>query len=353
MPLTSILNTLVLGQEVPLHRVAMALRELWADESAGTRASLMNFAIYSEDANSLERNTELLAALTQEHSCRALLILNLPGTADIPQTRAWVTAHCQLNNGKKSVCCEQLSFIFEGGNADQVRNTIFAHLDSDLPLVVWWQGELTERLDERFISVIDSLIIDSSQWSDPARSLQRVLEMQASDTARFSLSDLAWMRSHFIRVALASACQSAPVLADLPKVNTLKVTYGPGHRMSACMLAAWIGVQLKCSLSPAGGLVLDRQNGSSIKISLTESESPCPLQKLELSGADLTISINREPQSCFVHASVDHPHFQRDNVQPADQGQDVDLIGEQLSRLGGTTRYFEVAPLLLALLKRL
>ena len=60
MPL---LDTAMLGQEVPLPQVTKALRALWADEAGKTRASLMNFVIYSEDPTSLERNTQLLEYL--------------------------------------------------------------------------------------------------------------------------------------------------------------------------------------------------------------------------------------------------------------------------------------------------
>ena len=345
MPALAI-DTSILGQEVPIAKVASALRELWADESVKTRASLINFAIYSEDPTSLEANTELLASLTREHACRSILILNVPGEPK-PQTTAWITAHCQLYEGKRSVCCEQLSFVIDGGSADQVRNTIFAHLDSDLPLVVWWQGELTDRLDERFLAVIDSLIIDSRQFSKPAQSLRRVLDARASRTSQFVLSDLAWMRSHFMRTSLATACQSAKVLANLSNVNRLAVTHAPGHRLSAQMLAAWIGTQLKCSvLSPSA---LQMPGGGKIAIELTEGAQSCPLQTLEMSGHGLSISIKRDPNSCFAHTTQSHADQQRSVMMPADFADDADLIGEQLSRLGGLTRYFDMMPILLAM----
>ena len=346
------LDTAVLGQEVPLNRVDQALRELWSDEDTSkTRASLMNVAIYSEDANSLERNTRLLGEITQQHSCRSLLIVNVP---DAPKhtARAWVTAHCQLYDGKRSVCCEQLSFMMEGGTADSIRNFVFAHLDSDLPLTVWWQGELTERLDERFYSVIDSLIIDSSQWADPGASLRRVLAARDSRTSRFTLSDLSWMRSRFMRLALAGSCHDAMVLAELPKVNALKITHGIGHRMSALMLAAWIGTQLDCRLAKGAGLHFERYGGATIDVTLVQSESTCPLQALELTGPDVAISNCRDPQSCFIRSKMDHAHHQRDEVQPAGNSDDGDLIADQMGRLGGTTLYFEMLPLLQAMLKK-
>ncbi len=346
------IDTTVLGQEVPLNRIDKALRELWSDDDTSkTRASLMNVAIYSEDATSLERNTRLLGEITEQHSCRALLIVNVP---DAPKqtARAWVTAHCQLYDGKRSVCCEQLSFLMEGGTADSIRNFVFAHLDSDLPLIVWWQGELTERLDERFYSVIDSLIIDSSQWSDPGGSLQKVLSARGSRTARFSLSDLSWMRSRVMRLALAAACNDAMVLAELPKVNQVKIIHGAGHRVSALMVAAWVGTQLKGRLAEDQSLRFERDGGAAIEVIIEESAQACPLQSLELSGPDVSISVSRDPQSCFIRSKMDHAHHCRDEVQPAGTTDDGELIADQMGRLGGTTLYFEMLPLLQAMLKQ-
>src|SRR4029078_641100 len=85
----------VLGQEVPLGRVDKALKDLWGKDEARTRASLMNFAIYSEDPGTIESNTRLLEEITSEHACRGMLLLALPGGQ--PHARAWITAHCQLH----------------------------------------------------------------------------------------------------------------------------------------------------------------------------------------------------------------------------------------------------------------
>ncbi|MEZ0386857.1 MAG: glucose-6-phosphate dehydrogenase assembly protein OpcA, partial [Verrucomicrobium sp.] len=207
----------ILGQEVPLGRVDKALKELWGADNARTKASLMNFAIYSEDPASLEKNTALLADITQEHACRGLLILALPGQGPA-RARAWITAHCQLHEGHKSVCSEQISFVLEGGNLDQVRNIVFAHLDSDLPLVCWWQGDLTESFSERLYSVFDLLFVDSSTWTQAARDLATLKEAQGQKTARFRSYDLSWLRSHLFRTALASCFQSAVAIGELQRL---------------------------------------------------------------------------------------------------------------------------------------
>ncbi len=342
-----ILDTSILGQEVPLKDVDKAVRALWADESAGkTRASLMNFAIYSEDPLTLERNTHLLSEITREHSCRALLILNEPGESE-HLTRAWVTAHCQLSNGKSSVCCEQLSFVIQGGHADSVRNVMFSHVESDLPLVVWWQGELTERLDERLYSVLDGLIIDSSKWAEPGKNLRTLMAARGSRTARFTLGDLSWMRSHVIRLSLAAAFQNAALLAALPQMNSLRVVHAKGSRAGALLLAAWVGTQLSAKLgSTDGRMYFLRPHGSEIAVLLEEgAEAGCTLQSLQLCGPNVSVLVSREGDSGFVHAVSENCGRAREDMQPALRDSDADLIVDQLSRFGGTTRYYEALPL--------
>jgi glucose-6-phosphate dehydrogenase assembly protein OpcA len=277
----SLLATEILGQEVPLHRVNPALRELWrAEDTNKTRASLMNFVIYSEDGEQLDDNTQALGEITQEHACRAILLLN---DENVEQSRAWVTAHCQLYDGKRSVCCEQLSFALKEAGADVVSNIIFSHLESDLPLIVWWQGELGQSFDDRLYTVMDGLIIDSASWSQPQQSFMALSAALADKTAHFALADLAWMRTHSLRNALATACHDSRVLAELHKVNELVVTHAPGARLSALLYAAWVGTQLKCT--PAGkALRLQRQNGADIKLSLIEGTAGCSLQAAELKG---------------------------------------------------------------------
>jgi glucose-6-phosphate dehydrogenase assembly protein OpcA len=344
------LDTSLLGEEVPLAKLGKAVRSLWAEENGAgkTRASLMNFAIYSEDLTSLEANTHLLASIARENACRALLILN-DATAEETTTRAWITAHCQLYDGKRSVCCEQLSFLMTGGTADRVRNVVFSNLESDLPLVLWWQGELSDRLDERFCSVIDGLIVDSSHWQDAGSTMQRVLAARENRKTHFTLGDLSWMRSHVMRVTLAAAFQNQTLLAALPSMDKLMITHAPGYRAAGLLVAAWIGKQLHCTFrSQDGKMIFERQSGSPITIELMEGEANgCPLQALELSGAEGSVAVTRECGSGFVHARTMQGAAASEEVQPAPRDNDADLIVDQLSRFGGTTRYFEVMPLFL------
>lgn len=339
----STLATEVLGQEVPVSRVNAALRELWrAEDTNKTRASLMNFVIYTEDAEQMNENTAALADITREHSCRAMLLLN---HATAGEARAWVTAHCQLYDGKRSVCCEQLSFMLPKATADGVANVIFSHVESDLPLIVWWQGELGQVFEERFYSVMDGLIIDSCRWQDAGAGFARLNAALHGRTTRFALADLAWMRSHTLRTGLATACQDPRVLGALPEVNTLRITHAAGARVTALLFAAWVGTQLGCV--PADrSLQLLRGEGSDIQVELVEGGTGCSLQSVELSAPGMSVSLGREPGSRFVRAITQQGGHLREDLLPADYQTDAELITDQLSRLGGTTRYQQVLPLL-------
>ncbi len=64
-----------LGQPVEIGKIHKELKKLWQEgEGAMTRASLINLAIYSEKPGSLERNTQLIVRITENHACRALVI---------------------------------------------------------------------------------------------------------------------------------------------------------------------------------------------------------------------------------------------------------------------------------------
>ncbi len=334
----------ILGQEVPLDQMDRALKELWGKDEARTRASLMNFAIYSEDALAIAANTKLLEEITQEHACRGMLLLALP--ADKPNSRAWITAHCQLHDGHKSVCSEQVSFLLEGGSMNQVRNIVFAHLDSDLPLVCWWQGNLTANFSERFYSVMDMLFIDSSKWSNPTRDFATLQQALSQTTARFRVYDLSWLRSHLFRTALASCFQDSMAVAELPNLRRIEITHSSGHRLAGLLIAAWIAVRMKCKLDTSGGIKFITAEGNVIVVSLREGTGDEALLGITLASDRATFTVSRSCGAAFVCTKVVIGDYSHEEMLPADRVPDSEIISEQLSRLGGQSLYIQMVPML-------
>lgn len=343
----------ILGQEVPLGQVDKALKQIWESDEAKTRASLMNFAIYSECPGDLERNNKLLEQITSEHSCRALLILRVPEQDGGPRARAWINALCRPYQGKQVVCSEQISFVLEGGDPAQLQNIVFAHLDSDLPLVVWWQGDLTSNFEERFYSEIDRLFIDSAQWHDPAEEFAMLEDAYHGETSDFEVHDLEWTRSHFFRAALASCFQDAVALQKLPRLEEIEITHGAGHRIAALLLAAWVAARMGCALDrKAKGIHFTKPGGGAITLALRTGDAGPPLQALVLKGPGLRAEVARDADSPFVQVCGTCGAHVHEEMLPADAEGEADLVSGQLSRAHGTSLFIEMVPMLRAMLRK-
>lgn len=324
-----------LGQETPVSAIGASLRALWASNEAMTKASLMNFAVYSEQPGSLEANTSLIEAVTREHACRAILIAARPSDEEA-RVRAWITAHCQISGaGGKSVCSEQVAFEVSGRLRDALRNIVFAHLESDLPLVFFWQGDFSDQWEPHLYRRIDRLVVDSTTWSDPAAQVQRLRAAWRDSGARFVVLDVAWMRIFPFRQALAGAFDTALAKASLCHLNALTITHAPGHRVTAALFASWIAYKAGWSLDPEERRFIEA--------------GEAPLSRLEMTGnGDCRITITREPDARFLHVCVRAGGTEATQVSPVGSDDLAILVSERLSRGGNTPLYFKLWRQLLA-----
>jgi glucose-6-phosphate dehydrogenase assembly protein OpcA len=193
-----------LGLQVKLGEIDKELKKLWQEsEGAMTRASLINLALYSEEPESLEKNTQLVAKITEDHACRALVIF-ADSSAKENRVEAWINAHCHVTHtGSKQVCSEQLSFWLQGPCAKLLPSIVFSHVDSDLPLYLWWQGEFKDPMDPQLWEWVDRLIYDSQTWQNFADQLRLIETAQSEARQRIVLCDLNWTRLDKIRFAVA------------------------------------------------------------------------------------------------------------------------------------------------------
>src|SRR6266705_5536178 len=120
-------ETYSLGIPVDVGEIDQELKKLWREsEGAATRASLMNLAVYSEAPGSLNSNTQLMARITEDHACRAIVI-EADCRAKENSVDAWISAHCHVSHvGSKQVCSEQISFLLKGGCTTLLPNIVFS-----------------------------------------------------------------------------------------------------------------------------------------------------------------------------------------------------------------------------------
>ena len=336
----------VLGKPVEIGSIALELKKLWEEDEAATNASLMNLVVYSEKANSLVENSEAVVALTREHACRAILV-EMARKAPVSEVEAWVTAHCHLAHGRKTVCCEQLSFLLKGKALGRMRNTLFANLNSDLPLVFWWQGELSDLFQERLYQLVDRLIFDSSEWAEVKAGYERLQRAVEDSHCRMGVQDLAWTRTYHFRLGVAGLFDDSIAQKMLTRVTQVRVTGQSAHWTSSWMVVAWLAVQAGWSLQSFEGddFTFVRSDGGKVVVSCFHDDSGPPLQLVELSDGEALVSVSRRADDAYLNLLLDSPGHIVRQITPSDQDEQVALVAEQLSRGGKNSLFRKVWPM--------
>lgn len=248
------LETFTGGTEtaVDVAGIERQLHELWqlASESDGgqiTRASLFNLVAYTETDTGRDHASEVISELTSRHPCRAIVLL---ANADEPvdELSASITAHCHLaGGGGKQVCCEQISIRASGKSVAHVGAAVLPLLESDLPTVVWWQGNFLLRPDslKRLSTVADRIFFDTSLWPD-ARQHLAALSRTMEALRGTSFADLSWTRLGLWRRLTAEAFDEPHCQTMLPAIRSVEILHGcgPGAQLRALLLASWFAAQV-------------------------------------------------------------------------------------------------------------
>lgn len=346
---STLINMTTLGAEVPLGSINKELKALIDNDTSRTNACMMNFAVFTENANHLEANSAQIAELTRNHSCRALSVA-LDRHADERSITSWVTAHCNMSNGKKSVCCEQLSFLLKGYVSGRLRNTVFANLNSDLPLIFWWQGELTDVFEPRLYTLIDRFIFDSEEWSDPKTNYAKLRAAADDVQRRFVIQDLAWTRSYFMRLAFAAIFDEATAESEFSQLNSVSIQVGEGYRTTGLLLLAWLARQAGWTLTDKteSHYAFTSSEGVEISAHLSE-EGDIPLAELGVASESASFLVQQQAGDDYLTQVISCPHGTHQLTSSAGSTIPVDLVADQLSRGGKNALLLKTLPLFLEL----
>jgi len=321
------------GLPVEIGRIDREFKRLWQEgEGAATRASLMNFAVYCHGADCMRQTTEVIAQLTQDHACRAILIAQDPNTPG-SGVQAWISAHCHVSRaGAKQLCCEQISFLIGRDGQALIPNIVFSHLDSDLPLVLWWRGDLPADTEDQLWTWVDRLLFDSQGWTEPGDQFQLLRTSIIPASPRMTLCDLNWARSLYLRQAVAQLFDHPEHAAELGGVDGLNIVHGPGMRTTAMLLAGWVAAQLQWRLDgaePNGIRYLDAR-GNRVTVTLRE-EAGKAIGSVELRAGETSFLVSHREGSEFLYADV-HLSGNREThcLMPGGKEDLVALLNEEL-----------------------
>jgi glucose-6-phosphate dehydrogenase assembly protein OpcA len=326
-----------LGVAVELDKIGQELKKLWEkSEGAMTRASLVNLAIYSEEPGSLEKNTQLIAKITENHACRAIVI-----EADCkgPENRvgAWISAHCHVSRaGSKQVCSEQISFLLQGPCTALLPSIVFSHLDSDLPFYLWWQDEFREPMDPQLWAWVDRVIYDSQTWKDFRAQLHLVETAEQEARQRIVLCDLNWTRLDKVRFALAQFFDHPASHHHFSKIKKVRIDFASGFRSTAILFAGWLAAQLNwhAAKTTADKVQFIGPANRQIDIELRERHGE-PIREIALETSEVEFLVTHAECGDLLEISRRKSGEKRiPQLMPAGKNDPVSLMSEELMRGG-------------------
>ena len=332
-----------LGLPVEIGKIDKELKKLWREgEGAMTRASLINLAIYSEKPGSLEKNTQLISRITENHACRALVI-GVDRESKENRVDAWINAHCHLTRaGSKQICSEQISFLLEGPCTKFLPSIVFSQLDSDLPLYLWWQDDFPEPMDPQLWAWIDRLIFDSQSWKSFDKQMHLVETAQQEAKQRIVLCDLNWTRLDKVRYAIAQFFDHPTSHHHFSKMESISVDFAPGFKSTAILLIGWLAAQLNWKTNQQqmnGSCRFLDANKRKIDIELRERSGP-PIGEVVLNSSEVRFCVT--PAKCGDLLEICRSSESESAVpqmMPAQSNDPVDLMTQELLR-GGPHRVY-------------
>ncbi len=327
-----------LGLAVKTDEIDKELKKLWAEsEGSMTRASLINLAVYNEAPGSLEKNTQIIAKIAENHACRAIVI-GADCKAKENRLEAWLSAHCHVSRaGGKQICSEQLSFRLEGPCTNLMPSIVFSHLDSDLPFYLWWQDEFHDPMDPQLWEWVDRLIYDSQTWSSFAAQMGLVETAQQEARQRVVLCDLNWTRLDKIRFALAQFFDHPASHHHFGKIESARIDFASEFRSTAVLLAGWLAAQLNWRAEKTkteNKLRFYDSSGRKIDIQLREHAGP-PIDQIILNSDRVEFVV--APAKCgdLLEVSRGKPGEKRmPQLVPAQGNDPVALMSQELLRGG-------------------
>jgi glucose-6-phosphate dehydrogenase assembly protein OpcA len=242
---------------VNAHTIEKRLADIWreeqeSEERAVTRAALWNVVAHTWTGEQQARASTVLGRASASVPQRTIVIRANPrGEGEMS---SWISANCHLvGGGDQQVCSEEVSIVASGERVHHVPPLVKSLLLPDMPVAVWWLGELPrehEEYVETLLEPADRLIVDSAQF-DSAEELELVSRI--ADQTTTAPADLNWARIEEWRAATAMLFDPPSMRPQLREIQKVRVLSGGGtsfgDRSEAILYGAWIQTQLRVNLA--------------------------------------------------------------------------------------------------------
>jgi glucose-6-phosphate dehydrogenase assembly protein OpcA len=309
-------------QKVDVASIERQLAELWRAEKqdgerAVTRAALWNVVAHTVTAEAHAHATEVLSRASAKVPQRTIVVEADPhGSDDIA---SWISANCHLVGGGRQVCSEEVVIKASGARIHHVPPLVSALLLPDMPVAVWWLGDLPDEHDyvELLLDPADRLIVDSSHFKDAA-DLELVSRIGEQTTT--APADLNWTRLDEWRAATAALFDPPAMRARMQNIRRLRVISGGdgsfGATAEALLYVAW----------------MTAQTGTEIAFELASHGQEPGIGAMEIHFDDSVASIRQDRERGVVVANADGVETSVDTITRSLARESEDLIVRLLKR---------------------
>jgi len=351
------------GEELPVDSssIEKTLTELWRTkkdgDSAVTRAALWNVVAHTTTSAHQSQASEVLSRASAAVPQRTIIIRADPAAP--AEMTSWISANCHLIGEGKQVCSEEIAIVAGGERVQRVPPLVAALLIPDMPLALWWMGDLPDgnaAYVESLLEPADRLIVDSA-WFDSPADLALVARLAANTTTL--PADLNWIRLDEWRAAAAAVFDPPAMRPRLKQIRAVKIVANGqitpyfGDQIESLYFASWLSVQLGHEVGEEG-----KVEGAAGAIDYRFETRPAPrvdgIATIEISFTDGGSSlIQRDGQRGVITTNVGGIVSVPDGITRTLARQTHELIVRQLKQPEGDRMLLKVLPLAARLARRI
>jgi glucose-6-phosphate dehydrogenase assembly protein OpcA len=350
---TAVTDDLESEHPVDVAQIERSLADLWRNEKDGdhaiTRAALWNVVAHTSSSEHHAQASEVLGRASAAVPQRSIVIQ--ADAAAPPAMSSWISANCHLVGGGKQMCSEEIAIVAGGDRIHRVPPLVNALLLPDMPVAVWWMGDLPnehEEYVETLLEPADRLIVDSSCFDSP-RDLELVSRVAARTTT--IPADLNWVRLEEWRAATASVFDPPHMRGRLSMIRRVRVVAGAkeenffGDAIESLLYAGWLMAQAGEEAEESVDYRFERR---------MQSSDMGQIAFVEIVFEDgSAASISRDRERGVLMMNVDGTVSVPESVTRTIAKQTDTLIVRQLKQSSGDRVFVKALPLAAKLAKRL
>ncbi len=303
-------------KEIPLTDVERSIAALWQSTSrSDAHASAFTLVAFCATPDELPRARAALPAVVSAHPCRTVTVACYEG--DPPSIVARAGLHPDARGGVAPVG-EDVDLDVRGSARSWVPATLARLRHSDVPLYVWWVGDLpdNDRLFDHFLEMADVAVVHSSDMD--LRDLEALTRLLSIGGDSYVIADLTWMRLRAWQEFTARFFDDPDARATIPSLREIVVRLAPRERdpeptsTQAALYAGWCCEALGWATTDprwvtegdaATATLTDRSGAKvSVRFETTAREGVYPgaIHSVELRGDVARFEVCRAPEDPHV-----------------------------------------------------